>query len=482
MSRDNRPWTDDVPPAGDDHYFPADDAPQQSVEPAPASTDLPPLFMLPEGEYAIYIGKAWVRCNRQYVMNWLTAHLGMSTQEAKGVFAGIACSAGFEFHPETTDPVVPSSAPGDNRMALNTFEGILTPWPEPVAEAEIAVYLDLIRNLTPDITSENSDGAILLDFLSIPLKSLHAKRGSWRTHLSPLLKGVQGAGKGWLAEVLQGIYKKHFLALTQESIEDDFSPLGLERALMVNIDEVESPKKLNKLKNWTTEERIPIRHMRMDPVDERVHFNLLYSSNLEKPLDIDSDNRRIQPIECHRKLPLDIQKRLIAEKAAGWPNLPKFHRWLIDRPGDIRRLTAVHTTARANLIEASENIQAQFITYIMTYGINQAVSEYEAEMWRGTAPDPAKFIHQHTTDPSKCDITTKAFRSLFLAFATTAGQRNASHTVVKQMLRRYGVVEGSARFANGSTSAILGLPRGPAKVATDNPPDIPFEKDWQLPN
>lgn len=426
-------------------------------------------YVLPKNGYAVLVGERprtkWMIGDRPF-MRALMVREGIELRDTVDAIDSLPPCGGFLFSPPSREPVVYAHG----LPHINLYRGIGTPSPHPSTPDHFPAIMALLDHLFDRGSPEFDD---FLDWLAMPLQELAGGRPGWRTHLSPLLKGIPGAGKGFLGEVIADLYGEHFLKITQEQLEEDFSPLNLASMLMVMVDELESPKKWNKFKGWVTEDTIPIRDMKAQAVETPVYFNLFITSNLEKPVPVPEDDRRVYPFDCPNKLPENVIRALRAAKNAKWAEVPRFHRFLVDRPLELRRMKPRDNKSRAELIEANRDVYAEFAEELFMVGMRALVTEYADEMWPRASVTPEWMrvadcvrVGSGPAAMVTTTVTVNALTRLFRAYAADRhGHRSASPKTMWPILERRGATRvNSRRFGRDLSKAVINVPMARAEA------------------
>src|SRR5574343_160367 len=109
----------------------------------------------------------------------------------------------------------------------------------------------------------------------------------WQTGKKPktawALHGTYGTGKGRLAKVLSALFGPQFVVTSPEAVSEFFNA-AIERAQILWIDEVttdawDNSKITPKLRNWITEDEIPMRAMRKDMRNAKNYMGIIISAN-----------------------------------------------------------------------------------------------------------------------------------------------------------------------------------------------------------
>jgi hypothetical protein len=181
-----------------------------------------------------------------------------------------------------------------------------------------------------------------------------------KTGTAWVLHGTEGTGKGVLVNTIirKLVGHEYVVSMTQRALENQFNGY-IERALVVLFDEMEINASMNKamtsgeLRDWITEEYVPIRHMRMAHYSALNFANFIFASNKEGPVQINDHDRRYNIAEYQKnKIVItekDIRTLIPAE-------LGHFYDYLMAYNADRERARKViHTKARREVIVANRN-------------------------------------------------------------------------------------------------------------------------------
>lgn len=179
-----------------------------------------------------------------------------------------------------------------------------------------------------------------------------------RTKTAWVLHGTQGTGKGILTNnILRPIFGAHTTSRRMEELNEKYNHFMAE-SLLVFVDEVQIKALGNergimaKLKNFITEEFVPVRAMHANAVETRNYTNWIFMSNMTDPVMIDKGDRRFNVGKYQpNKLIISDQELTLIEN-----ELQAFHDYLMTYAIDIDRVRQVlHSTDRDNMIAVSES-------------------------------------------------------------------------------------------------------------------------------
>lgn len=179
-----------------------------------------------------------------------------------------------------------------------------------------------------------------------------------RTKTAWVLHGVPGTGKGLLtADILRPIFgETQTSARRMEELNEHYNHF-MRNSFLIFVDEVQTKSLQNergvmaKLKNFITEEMVPIRQMHANAIEARNYTNWLFLSNMSDPVSIDKNDRRFN-VGKYQPAKLVITDKEIASI----PNeLQAFHDYLMQYPMDADRArTVLQTADRTTMISISE--------------------------------------------------------------------------------------------------------------------------------
>ncbi len=180
-----------------------------------------------------------------------------------------------------------------------------------------------------------------------------------RTKTAWVLHGVPGTGKGLLTnDILRPIFGVHQTAARRmEELNEPYNHF-MRNSFLVFVDEVQTKALQNergvmaKLKNFITEEMVPIRQMYANAVEVRNYTNWIFCSNMSDPVSIDKNDRRFNVGKYQ------VSKLTITDKEV--ETIPKelqaFHDYLMTYACsvDLAR-TVMQTEDRATMISINES-------------------------------------------------------------------------------------------------------------------------------
>lgn len=180
-----------------------------------------------------------------------------------------------------------------------------------------------------------------------------------RTKTAWVWHGVPGTGKGILFnKVLRPIFgRTQTTAQNMETLNEPYNH-WMQGTFLVFVDEVQTKSLDNergasaKLRNYITEEMVPIRAMYAGSHEVRNYTNWIFASNMSDAIKIERDDRRFNVAKYQpNKLVITDVEILQIEK-----ELQAFHDFLLYYPVDtVQASTVIQTEDRSTMISISES-------------------------------------------------------------------------------------------------------------------------------
>ena len=180
-----------------------------------------------------------------------------------------------------------------------------------------------------------------------------------RTKTAWVWHGVPGTGKGILFnKVLRPIFgRSQTSAQNMETLAEPYNH-WMQQSFLIFVDEVQTNALINekgviaRLKNYITEENIPIRAMYQGAHEVRNFTNWILASNMSSVVTIDKGDRRFN-VAKYQPLKLIITDKEIEQIER---ELQAFHDFLLYYKVDtVKASTVLNTTDRATMISISES-------------------------------------------------------------------------------------------------------------------------------
>lgn len=242
---------------------------------------------------------------------------------------------------------------------INLFDG----FGMPAAPGDCAPIIELLQYLCSESAAAPEHRAAVaawvLRWLALPLQRPGTKMRS-----ALVVHGPQGAGKNLLFEAVAAIYGKYASVVGQDQLEDKFNDWASAKLFLIG-DEVVARQELyhhkNKLKAFITGETIQINAKMMPLRTEANHCNVVFLSNEQQPLALETGDRRYFVIYTPPREQGDLYSRVAACLRNG--GREAFFDYLLKLPmGDFDEFTIPPMTrAKRDLIELGLKPQERFV-------------------------------------------------------------------------------------------------------------------------
>ncbi len=179
-----------------------------------------------------------------------------------------------------------------------------------------------------------------------------------RTRTAWVLHGTEGTGKGvMVGKILRPLFGAHVAMRRMEELNEKYNHF-MESVFLVFVDEVQTKALQNeqgvmaKLRNFITEDTIPIRAMYSNDVVVRNYTNWIFSSNMSDPVSIKKGDRRFN-VGKYQAVKLQMTD---AEIEGIEKELQAFYDYLVNYPADYELAGQIIQTAdRDTMISISES-------------------------------------------------------------------------------------------------------------------------------
>lgn len=211
----------------------------------------------------------------------------------------------------------------DHGVKLNTWRG----WPMEARPGKCERILELLRYLCNQ--HDNGDDVFrwVLQWMAYPLQHPGAKMSS-----AIIMHGPQGTGKSTVFQCLAKIYGDYSTVLNQRGIEDKFNSDWADSKLFILAEEVVTRAEMwhikNELKELVTGEWIRVNPKNIAAYRQRNHLNIVYLSNENQPLPLESDDRRHLVVYTPPELGEEYYDEVFLEIEAG--GVEAFYHYLLN--------------------------------------------------------------------------------------------------------------------------------------------------------
>jgi hypothetical protein len=192
-----------------------------------------------------------------------------------------------------------------------------------------------------------------LNWIACILQNRDRTKTAWVWH------GVPGTGKGILFNrILRPIFgKEHTTAQNMHTLAEQYNH-WMKQSFLVFVDEVQTKALLNeqgivaRLKNWITEETVPVRAMYQGSIECRNFTNWILASNMPDVVTIEANDRRFN-VAKYQPAKLEITDKELEQIDK---ELQAFHDFLLYFPVDkVQAGTVLDTADRQTMISISES-------------------------------------------------------------------------------------------------------------------------------
>jgi hypothetical protein len=272
------------------------------------------------------------------------------------------------------------SRPSEFRVVVDGVPYFNTYRPSKIAPK--AGSWDDIHALVLNLVGNDPKGLeYLLDWLAAPLQSLrnHGKPKKMGTAI--VFQGEPGSGKGTLDRIIRCLYGEGNVALLgQDALDSRFNG-ELSDKLFVTANEVISSSNrsmeiANKLKMWITDPEIPVEEKYRGVVTKPNYFNMIFSSNDDRPVIIEKLDRRYI-VFLSKKFDRAISKRVHDDIDCDKKMVAAFYEHLLTRQVAIKHGDLYESEARKAIIASSLSSAERFAKEIADDGWLSV-----AEPWR----------------------------------------------------------------------------------------------------
>ena len=428
-------------------------------------------WILDEGDGCYHNGQEWLTCNKTA----LHTHMKRAGVEKPNKY-DIPVARDLVFHPVSESRVLWHHTP-----RLNTYRPIqLTPDPD----VEWAPLRELLLHVC------GSDPAALewwLDWMALPLQSLHARKGPFRTAVGVMTYGSQGSGKGMVGRLMRRVYGRYWLLLSQDSLEDKFAPADLERALFVFADEV-IPRMArgrfrveSMLKAYVTEPLIQVRGMYASSKQVPPWFNILSASNDPAPLRVEPWDRRWTFFEqmttlLEAKGP-ELYEVLIRQDEAGWPMADGLLAHLLERPVQRRQMRPFENQARERQLRLFIPSEDAFIEEVRVDGLKAVARDWLEDQARrngGSSLPHHCWVKLDTHDGNIAGVHWRTLSQVYEAWCKSRRLYPVDEPQLRETVRRRmpNVEFRRMRIDQTQLWGVRGLPFEPPTPAADDPAEF----------
>lgn len=279
-----------------------------------------------------------------------------------------------------------------------------------------------------------------LDWYASPLQKIRNRldpsKDTYKMGTGLVLRGDPGAGKGLAMQILSLCYGIHNrVVLGQDDLDGKFHT-NIANKLFVICNEVmsssnRSPQTANKLKSWITDPEIPCEGKHADAKMIDNNFNIVFTSNDEKPVIIDKGDRRysvFQSTAINKKLVQPI----IDDLSGSQSMVAAFYDHLLSRQVVVKYGELYETNARTQVQAYSAPTSERFAAAIAEDGFMSVAAPWVESSKNGEIREPVTtfngeayilsevlmgayktFCHGHGVYPQNIQAVTRALKEVF---------------------------------------------------------------------
>ena len=247
-----------------------------------------------------------------------------------------------------------------------------------------------------------------------------------RSKTAWVLHGTQGTGKGILTNnVLRPIFGTHTASRRMEELSEKYNHFMAD-SLLVFVDEVQIKALGNergimaKLKNFITEEFVPIRAMHANAIESRNFTNWIFMSNMTDPVMIDKGDRRFN-VGKYQPTKLIITDQELTKIEA---ELQAFHDFLLSYAVNTEfARQVIQSEDRDNMISVSEQavdqVSGALIEGTFEFFLDQLPTDsaHQRNAMQNNRVDEytnvLKVLMLRTKPDGKCNVAREELRILY---------------------------------------------------------------------
>lgn len=234
----------------------------------------------------------------------------------------------------------------------------------------------------------------VIDWLAVPIQHMYAvdkngnlipHKGHFKMGTSIVLYGVQGSGKGTLEAIITALYGVDFVAnVGQEALDGRFNGELVDKLFVIANEVMSSTNRstqtANKIKPWITDHTIPVEEKFQGAKRVRNSFNIMFTSNDDRPVIIEKSDRRYSVFKSTQKLAAAIAERIHNDLKGDRKILQAFlHHLLLERKPQLKFGQLYHTSARDEMMMASAPSDEKFCEELERDGWFALASQWKNE-------------------------------------------------------------------------------------------------------
>jgi hypothetical protein len=232
----------------------------------------------------------------------------------------------------------------------------------------------------------------VLDWIASPLQSMYkvtptgdltTNKGHLKMGTTLVFHGVQGSGKGTLEAIITALYGVDWVAnVGQEALDGRFNGELVDKLFVIANEVISSTNRStqtsNKIKPWITDEWIPVEAKYEGARRVRNTFNIIFTSNDDRPVLVEKSDRRYSIFKNNHKLDEAVADAVHADLRGDQKMLQAFlYHLLVERKPTIKYGQLYKTQAREDMMKASAPSDEKFCEEIRQEGWFSVASQWK---------------------------------------------------------------------------------------------------------
>ncbi len=287
-------------------------------------------------------------------------------------------------------------------LVMRHGAGVRNTYVKPVLVPEPGAWPDIYRVLLNLVRGNGDHLAFLLDWLAAPLQALHRNGKPLKMGTAIVLHGDEGSGKGTLERIVNHLYGSGNVAvLGQNALESRFHEQLVDKLFVVANEVISSTNRSaetqNLLKPWVTDDEIPLEAKHKAATKTPNRFNIIFTSNDEKPVIVPKKDRRYTVFKTGPRLPGTLSEAVYADLDGPQLQVAAFYWHLLHRKVQVKVGQVLDTEARREVQAATASSDEKFVAALKQEGWFALCAPW-AEAQRRKRPDDAFTMEENTNE------------------------------------------------------------------------------------
>jgi len=251
--------------------------------------------------------------------------------------------------------------------------GIRNTYEKTTLVPEAGRWPDISQVLLNLVGGNREHFAFLVDWIAAPLQTLHLYGRPQKMRTAIVLHGDEGAGKGTLERILKLLYGSWNVAvLGQNALESRFHEQLIDKLFVVANEVISSTNRSaetqNLLKPWVTDDEIPLEGKHKAATKAANRFNIMFTSNDEKPVIVPKKDRRYTVFKTGPILPQKLSDAVYADLDGPQLQVAGFFEYLLRRKVKVKVGQVLDTEARREVQAATASSDEKFVAALKEQG------------------------------------------------------------------------------------------------------------------